>query len=432
MLVRKPVFPRIVFQIILYFLVLVVIAVLQFSGTSDRPGFFTERRRPFNPQDFVIQQAASGHEYNAAVSRWHWENYNIWSQQISQQYNEDLVISFLAEALNRDVFRTAISALPAAFLNSNQRTFESSVFLGQTEQASRLLAANDRDRINRIIGLIEDNPLELLKEKGIISFLYTRGNNDLLVRVVELISALELDEITIAQVPGIFEAYIDWQSRLQPLEANYQENPYSRLIERACDLISVSININSERSMVFIQNNPINNDDYSIDTEFNLYLAKALLDWAEYERNESWTNLARSLILSVLLQENMEDSPLSQLDPARINRLLELDQYIPQAVSLGNISNSWVWAWTLDNTINASMQNNMLSINVNFPQGESHYIIIRNIRPFSLIQIYGMNYPSDPQFERYDSSGWRYLAADQTLLIKMRHRSETENIRIFY
>jgi hypothetical protein len=43
-----------------------------------------------------------------------------------------------------------------------------------------------------------------------------------------------------------------------------------------------------------------------------------------------------------------------------------------------------------------------------------------------------MDYRTDPQFERYDSSGWSYSSAEQTLLLKMKHREETEHIRIFY
>ena len=432
MLGRKPVFPRIMFQLFLYFFVLIVIAVLQFSGTSEGPGFFRERRRAFNPLDFVIPEAADIYEFNTAISNWHRENHNIWSQQITQQINEDLVISYLAEAIMRGNYRPAISAIPAAFLNSNQRTYNSMVFLGQTEQAARILAASDQDSLNRISGLLsEENYSELLSEKDLLSFLYIRGHFDLLERVIEQINVIEPNAITISQLPGIFETYINLHSQNPAFDANSAENPFERLIERALELISVSLRMNSDRNRVLIIT-----DDNSINTEFNLRLAKALLEWAEYENNEGWANLARSIILSVLWMENgTEDfiiDPLTRLDSAGINRVLGLDQYRPQAIGLGNFNNSWVWAFTLDNTINTAMQNNALTIRVNFPVGESHYMIIRGIRPFSIIQIYGMNYPSDPQFERYDSSGWRYFAADQTLLIKVRHRSETENIVILF
>jgi hypothetical protein len=59
-------------------------------------------------------------------------------------------------------------------------------------------------------------------------------------------------------------------------------------------------------------------------------------------------------------------------------------------------------------------------------------MMIRGVRPFVRLQLYGINYPSDPQFERYDSSGWVYSPQEQTLLLKMKHRSAVERIRIFY
>jgi len=59
-------------------------------------------------------------------------------------------------------------------------------------------------------------------------------------------------------------------------------------------------------------------------------------------------------------------------------------------------------------------------------------MVVRGVKPFNRIQIYGMDFRTDPRFERYDSSGWAYSASEQTLLLKMKHRSPTEYVRIFY
>jgi hypothetical protein len=62
----------------------------------------------------------------------------------------------------------------------------------------------------------------------------------------------------------------------------------------------------------------------------------------------------------------------------------------------------------------------------------THHIIIRGIRPFIRLQIHGMDWRTDSQFERYDSSGWVYYPQDQVLILKLRHRELVENIRIIY
>jgi hypothetical protein len=57
-------------------------------------------------------------------------------------------------------------------------------------------------------------------------------------------------------------------------------------------------------------------------------------------------------------------------------------------------------------------------------------MIIRGIRTVSRVQLYGMDYRTDTQFERYDSSGWSYSAQEQSLIVKMKHRSSDEVIRV--
>jgi hypothetical protein len=43
-----------------------------------------------------------------------------------------------------------------------------------------------------------------------------------------------------------------------------------------------------------------------------------------------------------------------------------------------------------------------------------------------------MDYRTDPEFEQYDSSGWVYSAQEQILVLKMKHRSTVEYIKVHY
>jgi hypothetical protein len=74
----------------------------------------------------------------------------------------------------------------------------------------------------------------------------------------------------------------------------------------------------------------------------------------------------------------------------------------------------------------------MLDIAAEFPVGETHYLLIRGVRPFAKLQLYGIDFRTDPRFERYDSSGWAYSPSEQALLVKMKHKSPAEHIRIFF
>ena len=64
--------------------------------------------------------------------------------------------------------------------------------------------------------------------------------------------------------------------------------------------------------------------------------------------------------------------------------------------------------------------------------GDTHYIIIKGVTPFNSIYIYDMAFRTDPRFESYNSSGYVYKKNTSTLLLKSRHKSEFETVRLVY
>ncbi|MDR2133674.1 MAG: hypothetical protein LBP27_01105, partial [Treponema sp.] len=183
------------------------------------------------------------------------------------------------------------------------------------------------------------------------------------------------------------------------------------------------------------------------DIEFNLRLGAALRSWAEGSGNNDWAALGRSLILSVLSlgdgsgsvpqtlalpeAEKSGEAPGTRLSAARLYRILGSGEYRPRAAVIGSGVNG-IWAWTAASPVSAAQDGNVLDISVSFPMGETHHMMIRGVRPFTKIQLYNIDYRTDPQFERYDSSGWVYSSQDQILVLKMKHRAAVEHIRIFY
>jgi hypothetical protein len=68
---------------------------------------------------------------------------------------------------------------------------------------------------------------------------------------------------------------------------------------------------------------------------------------------------------------------------------------------------------------------------VDFPPGAIHHIVIRGIKKFNVLYMNGIRWNGDPNFQRY-YAGWFYDQANETLYMKIRHRAETETIRILY
>jgi hypothetical protein len=379
----------------------------------------------FSPDDFVLRDAAVDETYSAAVARWIDQNFSLWSRSISGLDNEDIVIAVAAEAYSRGSYRAAVNAVSAAFRNGNNRTYESSVYLGNLDTAYRDLLAVDNAKIDRLTRFINERSLGFLLETGTFEFLGVRGYQNLMDAAADIVDTIDPAILTLDLVPGILEGYTDWEAY-----GDNADNPFRRLVDPAFTVISDSLtridipaaDQGAIEGRVFLLYNDTD------DPEFNLRFGKALLECAEAVRNNSWAGVGRSLILSALYGTGEDFDPShSELANARLYRILCPRVSYPRAVPQSNI-----WAWTAAPALSVSREGDILDIDVSFLAGETHFMIIRGILPFSRIQLYNIDFRTDPQFERYDSSGWSYSAQDQTLIVKMLHRSQVERIRIIF
>jgi hypothetical protein len=400
-------------------------------GVSTAYGIVPEKTA-FNPGDYIIPQAA---RYAEALSRWRDQNFSLWNRIIADQTDENMVIAYNGEAISRGTYKSAAASISPAFTSGSHKSYESSVYLGRLGDAFRSLSASEREKLSRLSRLINEKSLDFLKENHVIEYFAVRGYGSFMDDGAELIRAMEPSTLTMELTPGVLEGYLDWK-----LYRPRSENPFERLVDQACYVISGGILRHEERVLVF--------QGGQGDTEFNLRLGTALLDWAEQGKNGPWTGLARSLILSALALDDgsgsvprrlrisgtgeiTEESGGPRISSARLYRILSPGEYGPRALPIGAAVNG-LWTWTAASSLAVSQENNILDISVSFPAGETHYMLIRGVRPFRKIQLYGMDFRTDPQFERYDSSGWVYQPVEQTLLLKMKHRAAAEHIRIFF
>ncbi|GHV49592.1 hypothetical protein AGMMS49579_01720 [Spirochaetia bacterium] len=437
-------FPRLIGLLGLYGGVFILLVMIQFTKQAGelRPaGSYREfpEKRDFVPADFVIPAARSAQSYNETLIRWRDQNFSLWNRDISSRNDEDMVIAYQGEAVRRGNYGAAISAVSQAFLNGTQRTYESSVYLGGAETAARSLAAADQEKISRLSQQITEKSPDFLRESHAFEFFAIRGDTNFTNNGMALISSIDPADLTPELTPGVFEGLMD----LRQYHSN-GDNPFEGLVDQACFVISENIRRipqtgASDLILVF--------QGDTADIEFNMRLGKALLVWAESLGNGDWIHLGRSLILSCLSLEDGsgtvpaalningagepgEDSAL-RVSSARLYRILRIGEYYPRALAIGSALNG-IWAWTAAPTVSAAQENGVLDIAVTFSTGEAHYLLIRGVRPFSRIELHGIDWRTDSQFERYDSSGWVYQAQDQILVIKLRHRTSVEHVRIFY
>jgi hypothetical protein len=403
--------------------------------------------RSFSPAGYSLAGARDRGEWAACLNRWREQLFAAWSQTPTASLNdEELITAYIAEAARRGRYREAVSRVPRSFLEGSRRTYVSSAFLGGMTQALRSFTSAERERSARLAALRRGDAVSFLVESRALAGDYRR--TELFAGALEALPALGLSS---GEAPpefpgeGLFPARPELATAALEFRADWQEdasarrdpseNPFDRLALAALDFVALHLRIDGNGQWVLLFTGD------QADTELNFRLGQALDRYGSGAGREDWAALGRSLMLSVL---NLTDAagtlprtlgPLGapaeepRLSAARFYSRLAPENY-PRLESLpGPGSAILVWAAT---QTAAAWDGNVLDIAVRFPAGDTHYLIIRGLRPFTQIQIYGVDYRSDAQFERYDSAGWVYDRAEQALLVKMRHRSPEEHIRVLY
>ena len=365
------------------------------------------KQRVFEPSDYIIAQAQN---YDSALSSWQDASFAHWRQNAASLRNESDIIAYCSEALRQNNYTSAVGSISREFIDGSQHSYRSSVFVGEMTRAYSTFTTAERDKINTISRLTRDRSPEVFKEENTLDFLLARSNASLANDFLDTIDNLSPEMIISGYCPGLLEAYMDFR-RWRP---GY-ENPVERLTGQILAVVSESLNLDTEKKLVFASNNGNN------DLEFSTRLGKALINWAQTVQNNEWAAIGRSLVLSALTS--------GEQGAGNLYCILKPSNYYPRAAWLAD---NGLWAWTVSTAVNASYIEGNLNIAVSFPVNLSHYLIIRGVRPFIKMRIHDMEWRTDSQFERYDSSGWVYYSQDQILVIKIKHRTTVENVRIVY
>jgi len=363
-----------------------------------------EKVKSFDPEDYVI---AAAKNYDSIIENWVETCYARWNQNAYSLQSEDEIIAYLIEALKRGGYTAAVSAVSSNFINTPRQSYRSSVFIGGMSGANRSFTAAETENLNRITSLTRERSPDIFKEEHVLDYLFSRNNAPLSADVITIMQNAQAETIIADYCPGLFEAYSDFK-KYRPTS----DNPLEHLTEQALAVVSENLNFDSENDLLFA------NSSEGANLEYSVRLGKALIDWAPAD--SPWAAIGRSLVLSALSNGGYGDG--------KLYNMLQQADYYPRAAVLSDP----LWTWTASRSAAASYVDGNLNIAFSFPVGSSHFVIIKGVRPFVKIQIHDMDWRTDSTFERYDSSGWVYYSQEQTLILKLRHRSQMENIRIFY
>jgi hypothetical protein len=364
------------------------------------------RQKTFDPADYII---ARSQNYDNELVNWKNSSFTQWQQNASVLHNEDDIIAYCTELFAHSNYQ-AVTAISRDFQNNPNHSYRSSVFTGGMSNAYRTFTASESEKINRISRLIREKSTDIFKEEHLLNYLFTQSNTALASEFIDLINDTKPGSLIVDHCPGLLEVFSDikqWRPSLN--------NPAEHLTEQILSLVSENLVRDAGKDQVFA----LNFEGMNLD--FSFRMGSALIPWAKEAHNNEWEAIGKSLVLSALESGGGGNG--------KFYNALRLGEYYPRAALLTDNSQ---WAWTVSPSVRASYTDSNLNITFSFPVNTAHYVIICGIRPFTRLQIYGSDWRSEAQFERSDSSGWVYYQQEEILVLKLRHRSTVENVRIIY
>lgn len=359
-------------------------------------------------------------------------------------FSEPVVEAYIAEMGRIGMYRAAIEAIPDIYRNGSGRTWQTNTFLDNLEKTNISLVAKEReDRTVLSRKLTENNPSSF-EFPSLIPYLVDRGSSVLLKDVSRIASVIDMASVSSRQAAGILEAVMDY-AIFFPTAENVLL-PLADSCERKL-----------KASLVRIQNNLyISDDGKTINTLESLQIAPILIRYGTLNGQKSVWKAAGQILVSSLVSftggkavlpakfalaggesngmpTGITAKPEMMLEPSLVYPVIVTNNtWYPHALSLAQQAGPGVWAWTSAQSVKMTRSaDNIIKITTQFSQGETHYMVVRGIKPFYRILIYGIDFRTDARFESYNSSGYVYNEQTETLFLKMRHKAEFEDVLIY-
>lgn len=406
------------------------------EGISDPFVYWFEKEeRGISENEFsekverYLQKAYSGWQ-----STRYRQNTGSWTvREGSPSFKETLSAAYLAEALKRGNYRNALTMIQqASARNTNQLSLFTAPYLGNLRSISESQTEKDLLRLRNITESLKRRDPKVFLEPMIVQFLLDRGPYSHLKELYSLGETIFKESQDSTIKIGLLSAY---------LEGLLLNPEVGKLFEFAEEIPQTEIfrNLYSvDKSLYFMIQN-------RIDLFESIKVGRLLMDFGRMKQEPFFTSLGRVMIVSALetsddlgfmprtitIQQGKISQRQGTLIPEEIYQFLTDQKYYPHQISLYSSLSPGAWIWTIADINYLRMERNEFRIGITFPEGEIHHMVIQGIKPFQSIQIYGIPWKSDPYFENY-TAGWVYNRDTETLLVKLRHRAENEEMVIIF
>ncbi len=403
----------------------------ELAGHSVRAGYFDftprnyvatysvyDANQKFTFDSIVNEPIASAAEFTKTVAQLKRNLISAFeANNVETNVTEQVAVSYVAAQTENGNYTRAVENVPDSVKKSKQRTYLSAPYFNTLEDMNANLEKTMKEYERRISEAAEKSSLDLFTVHKIADFIYLHPQQSVVNKLLFNAANTDAQTLTIAQISGILQVYADlvqfkssYASVLEPvLEAG---------IERITEACKFEGNI-----LTISENDTFLSVNQAVETGI------ALLRYGKATDNDTLVKAGYAIVNSYLSESSSFDlRTLSNLYP-----VVAYDNiFYPHFEKIYASEDNIVWAWTCAKSIKLDHSNSEDLFTIDFPEGDTHYVILKGIPQFNTIYIYDMAFRTDPRFETYNSSGYVYKKTSETLLLKSRHKTEYEKVRLVY
>ena len=375
-----------------------------------------------------------------AAGRWDaerlgWKGRAEGDAAVESRFSERALTAYLAEALARGVYTDALAKTrPARERYSSELSYVSAPYLGGLAAKMQAAEAADLAEDKRLAQLVLDKSPDLFAKEALIRFLFDRAPGSLAKDVLAFAATVDPAKLTTRQAVGLLSCVVESRSYLKD-----EENPFRAHVAVADRIRKATLRTAGGLFLV-------TEEDGATDSRLSLVAGLQLAAFGAAEGRPELVGVGQGLVegflgladdrgigsARVVARAGAVEQRSGALLPEEVYALVASNPYYPREVSFYRAIGPGVWAWTCAPSLTLSASEAKYSFDVDFPEGRAHYMVFYGIKPFANIQLYDIDYSPDAEFEIYDASGYLYRKQDRVLYLKMKHKKESESIKLFF
>lgn len=357
-----------------------------------------------------------------------------WSTKTGlQDFNEDALIAAVSESIGKSDYTSVKKNLNlAADRHSDDLSILSSPLFGNIVNEGWAYNRNLERKLERFEERSSVSDYSIFADDQLSTLILSEASEILTVNLLKMTEKLSEAEISIAEASGALRFYYEINDGYPELGSKFIS--LMSVIERE---ILPSIKVLEESLFLVDQEN-------RADVMLSLRTGLMMMKTEEKDSSSNINALGRELVNSALkLSDTLgflpgiategEDGSLLTEDsiaPEQIYPLFTDSPYYPVEEFFFTGTDVKISVLNQAETFDIEKTDFGYRMTFDFPAGQIHTFAVRNIKPFYQMNLLGYKWNADHRFLQY-FSGWWYDRDSQTLYVKIRHRTRTEEILIY-